>query len=141
VAIDEFYRLPGHTPHIETVLRPGEMITGVRLPPPPAGRQLYRKVRDRASYAFALVSVAAIVATGKGTITAARVAFGGVAHKPWRAREAEAGLVGRPATMVTFRAAAEAALAGATGQGGNEFKIELAKRTLCRTLEQAAQAG
>lgn len=141
VGINEFYRLPGHTPHIETVLRPGEMITGVRLPPPPPGRQLYRKVRDRASYAFALVSVAAIVATEGKTIAAARVAFGGVAHKPWRSLEAEAGLVGRPATMSTFRAAAEAAMDEALGQGGNDFKIELAKRTLCRTLAQTAQAS
>jgi xanthine dehydrogenase YagS FAD-binding subunit len=139
VAIGEFHRLPGDTPHIETVLRPGEMITGVVLPPPPPGRQRYRKVRDRASYAFALVSVAAIVATERGTITAARVAFGGVAHRPWRSIEAEAALAGRPATMITFRAAAEAALADAVGRGQNDFKIELAKRTLCRTLAQAAQ--
>jgi len=141
VAIGDFHRLPGDTPHIETVLKPGEMITGVVLPPAPPGRQLYRKVRDRASYAFALVSVAAIVVTERGTITAARVAFGGVAHKPWRSVEAEAALAGRPATMATFRAAAEAAMAHAVGRGHNNFKIELAKRTLCRTLVQAAQAG
>jgi xanthine dehydrogenase YagS FAD-binding subunit len=141
VAIGDFYRLPGETPHIETVLAPGEMITGVTLPPPPPGRQLYRKVRDRASYAFALVSVAAIVATDGGRITAARVAFGGVAPKPWRSAEAEAALTGRPATMVTFRAAAEAAMADAVGRGHNDFKIDLAKRTLYRTLVQAAQAG
>jgi xanthine dehydrogenase YagS FAD-binding subunit len=141
IAIGDFYRLPGDTPHIETALGPGEMITGVTLPPPPAGRQLYRKVRDRASYAFALVSVAAIVATDGGTITAARVAFGGVAHKPWRSIEAEAILAGRPATMATFWGAAEAAMADAVGHGHNNFKIELAKRTLCRTLAQAAQVG
>jgi xanthine dehydrogenase YagS FAD-binding subunit len=141
VAIGEFHRLPGDTPHIETVLRPGEMITGVVLPPPPPGRQLYRKVRDRASYAFALVSVAAIVATERGMITATRVAFGGVAHRPWRSIEAEAALAGRPVTMITFRAAAEAAMADAVGRGHNDFKIELAKRTLCRTLAQAAQVG
>ena len=141
VAIGDFYRLPGDTPHIETVLQPGEMITGVVLPPPPPGRQLYRKVRDRASYEFALVSVAAIVATQQGTITTARVAFGGVAHKPWRSAEAEAVLKGRPATMATFQAAAQAAMAQAVGQGGNDFKIELAKRTLCRTLANAAQGA
>ena len=141
VAIDDFHRLPGDTPHIETVLEPGEMITGVVLPPPPPGRQLYRKVRDRASYAFALVSVATIVATERGTITAARVAFGGVAHKPWRSVEAEAALKGRPATMATYRAAAEAAMQDAVGRGHNDFKIELAKRTLCRTLAHAAQGG
>jgi xanthine dehydrogenase YagS FAD-binding subunit len=141
VALVDFHRLPGDTPHIETVLEPGEMITAVVLPPPPPGRQLYRKVRDRASYEFALVSVAAIVATERRAITSARVALGGVAHKPWRAVEAEAALVGSPATMETFRAAAEAAMAGAVGRGHNDFKIELAKRTLSRTLAQAAQAG
>jgi xanthine dehydrogenase YagS FAD-binding subunit len=134
VAIGDFHRLPGATPHIETDLKPGEMITGVVLPPPPAGRQRYRKVRDRASYAFALVSVAVIVATEKDTITAARVAFGGVAHKPWRSQEAEAALLGQPATMATYTAAADAAMAQAVGRGQNNFKIELAKRTLCRTL-------
>ena len=141
IAIGSFYRPPGDTPHIETALAPGEMITGVILPPPPAGRQVYRKVRDRASYAFALVSVAAIVATDGGAITEVRVAFGGVAHKPWRSAEAEAALSGRSATMATFRAAAEAAMADAVGRGYNDFKIELAKRTLCRTLAQAAQVG
>ena len=141
VALADFHRLPGDTPHIETVLRPGEMITAVVLPPPPSGRQLYRKVRDRASYAFALVSVAAIVATDRGTITTARVAFGGVAHKPWRSAEAERELMGRPATMATYRAAADAAMAQAVGYGHNDFKIELARRTLCRTLAQAAQAS
>jgi xanthine dehydrogenase YagS FAD-binding subunit len=141
VAIGEFYRLPGDTPNIENVLRPSEMITGVILPSAPQGRQLYRKVRDRASYAFALVSVAAILSVDRGTITAARVAFGGVAPKPWRSAEAEAALVGQPATAATFRAAADAAMAGAVGRGQNNFKIELAKRTLRRTLAQAAQVG
>lgn len=141
VAISDFYRLPGETPHIETVLRPGEMITGVVLPPPPPGRQLYRKVRDRASYEFALVSVAAMVAADEGTIGEARVAFGGVAPKPWRSVEAEAALVGSPATPTTYRAAAEAAMRNAVGQGYNDFKIELAKRTLCRTLAQVARAS
>ncbi|HEY2064489.1 MAG TPA: xanthine dehydrogenase family protein subunit M [Gemmatimonadaceae bacterium] len=139
VAIADFHRLPGDTPHVETVLRPSEMITAVILPPPPPGRQLYRKVRDRASYEFALVSVAAIVATDRGTITTARVAFGGVAHKPWRSAEAEAALTGHPATMATYRAAADAAMAQAVGHGHNDFKIELAKRTLCRTLALAAR--
>ncbi|MFF1258539.1 MULTISPECIES: FAD binding domain-containing protein [unclassified Streptomyces] len=141
VAIADFYRLPGDTPDIETVLRPGEMITGVLLPPPPSGRQVYRKVRDRASYEFALVSVAAVVSTDQGAISEVRVAFGGVAHKPWRSIEAEAALTGRPATMATYRAAAEDAMRDAVGQGHNDFKIELAKRTLCRTLAQAAQAS
>jgi xanthine dehydrogenase YagS FAD-binding subunit len=139
VPIGDFHRLPGDTPHIETVLEPGEMITGVVLPIQPPGRQVYRKVRDRASYEFALVSVAAIVATERGAIMAARVALGGVAHKPWRGTEAEAALIGRPASGATFRAAADAALAHAVGRGHNDFKIELAKRTLYRTLAQVTQ--
>jgi xanthine dehydrogenase YagS FAD-binding subunit len=141
VVITDFYRLPGDTPQIETVLRPGEMITSVVLPPPLPGRQIYRKVRDRASYEFALVSVAAVVSTDQGTISEARVALGGVAHKPWRSIEAEAALTGRPATMATYRAAADAAMRDAVGQGHNDFKIELAVRTLCRTLAQAAQSS
>ena len=141
VAIADFYRSPGDTPHIETALRPGEMITSVVLPPPPPGRQIYRKVRDRASYEFALVSVAAVVGTEQATVSGARVAFGGVAHRPWRSIEAEAALVGRPATMATYRVAAEAALRGAVGRGHNDFKIELAQRTLCRTLAQATGVG
>jgi xanthine dehydrogenase YagS FAD-binding subunit len=138
VAIGDFHRLPGDTPDVETVLAQGEMITGVVLPAPPPGRQLYRKVRDRASYEFALVSVAAIVAVEHGVVTSARVAFGGVAHKPWRSPEAEAALVGRPAAMTTYRAAAEAAMKQAVGRGHNDFKIDLAQRTLCRTLAQSA---
>jgi xanthine dehydrogenase YagS FAD-binding subunit len=141
VAIGDFHRLPGDTPDVETVLAQGEMITGVVLPAPPPGRQVYRKVRDRASYEFALVSVAAIVAVEHGTITSARVAFGGVAHKPWRSPEAEAALVGRPAAMTTYRAAAEAAMRQAVGRGHNDFKIDLAQRTLCRTLAQSAMEG
>ncbi|QTZ90277.1 FAD binding domain-containing protein [Streptomyces auratus] len=141
VVITDFYRLPGDTPHIETVLRSGEMITGVILPPPPPGGQLYRKVRDRASYEFALVSVAAVVSTDRGVVSDVRVAFGGVAHKPWRSFEAEAALVGRPATMAAYRAAAQAAMRDAVGQGHNDFKIELARRTLCRTLAQAARSS
>ena len=141
VAIGDFHRLPGDTPHIESVLQPGEMITGVVLPAPPPGRQAYRKVRDRASYEFALVSVAAIVATERGKISSVRIAFGGVAHKPWRSPEAEAALLGRPATMATYRAAAEAAMKQAVGRGHNDFKIDLARRTLCRTLAHAAGEG
>jgi xanthine dehydrogenase YagS FAD-binding subunit len=141
VAIDDFYCLPGSTPHLETVLKRGELITAVVLSAPPPGVQCYRKVRDRASYEFALVAVAAIVATDRGTITAVRVAFGGVAHKPWRSREAEAALTGHPAAMATYRAAAQAAMNGAVGRGHNDFKIELAERTLCRTLADAVEMG
>ena len=139
VAIDDFYCPPGSAPHIETVLRPGEMITAVILPPPPPGRQRYRKVRDRASYEFALISVAVIVATDGETITMARVALGAVAHKPWRSIDAEAALKGRPATLNTYQAAADVAMRSAAGRGHNDFKIELAKRTLCRTLADAAE--
>jgi len=137
IAIDDFHRLPGDTPHIETALEPGELITAVLLPPPIDGRQLYRKVRDRASYEFALVSVGVVVSVVGGRIRAARVAFGGVAHKPWRSYEAEHSLVDRPATLRTFQEAADAAMANAVGRGDNDFKIELAKRTLCRTLVDA----
>jgi xanthine dehydrogenase YagS FAD-binding subunit len=139
VAIDDFYCLPGSTPHIETVMRPDEMITAAILPPPPPGRQRYRKVRDRASYEFALISVAVIMATDRETITTARVAFGAVAHKPWRSVDAEGALIGRSATFPTYQAAADAAMSNAEGRGHNDFKIELAKRTLCRTLADVAQ--
>jgi xanthine dehydrogenase YagS FAD-binding subunit len=140
IPIGAFHLLPETTPHIETVLLPGEMITAVVLGVPPLGRHVYRKVRDRASYEFALVSVAVVVATTNGVIDEARVAFGGVAHKPWRALEAEAVLHGRPATLDTYLAAADAALARAVGFGHNDFKIELAKRTLVATLAHAAEA-
>ena len=141
VPIGDFHRLPGATPHIDSVLREGELIAAVILPPPPAGRQVYRKVRDRASYEFALVSVAVIVAIDRATITGARVAFGGVAHKPWRSTAAEDALTGRPATMSTYRAAADVAMKDAVGYGHNDFKIDLAKRTLCRTLANAVREG
>ncbi|TAI66469.1 xanthine dehydrogenase family protein subunit M, partial [Bradyrhizobium sp. Leo170] len=108
----ELHRLPGTTPHIETTLAAGEMITAVILPPPPPGRQLYRKVRDRASYAFALVSVAAIVDVAAGRIRGARIAMGGVAPKPWRSAEGERALAGQPAGEETCAAAADAALSG-----------------------------
>jgi xanthine dehydrogenase YagS FAD-binding subunit len=139
VAIGDFHCLPRDKPHIETILNQGEMITAVVLPAPPPGRQVYRKVRDRASYEFALVSVAVIVAIERGTITAARVTFGGVAHKPWRSHEAEAALIDRPAGMATYRAAAQAAMKAATGRGHNDFKIDLAQRMLCRTLADATR--
>jgi xanthine dehydrogenase YagS FAD-binding subunit len=141
VPIGSLHRLPGSTPQVETNLRPGEMITSVVLPPPPPGTQIYRKVRDRQSYEFALVSVAVIIAVARGRITVARVALGGVAHKPWRSPEAEAALAGRPPMMATYRAAAEAAMKDAVGRGHNDFKIELAKRTLSRTLANAVEGG
>jgi xanthine dehydrogenase YagS FAD-binding subunit len=138
IPIDELYRPPDNAPHIETVLEPGELIVSVLLPPPPAGRQVYRKVRDRASYAFALVSVAAILDLDGNRVRAARVAFGGLSYKPWRSAEAEAALVGALATRATFDVAGAAALRDARGYGHNDFKIPLARRTLRATLTQAA---
>jgi xanthine dehydrogenase YagS FAD-binding subunit len=136
--IGDLYRLPGDTPHIETSLRPGELITAVVLPAAPAGNQAYRKVRDRASYAFALISVAAIVRVDGGRVRDARIAMGGVAHKPWRAVEAEQALRGKSASVETFAAAANTALRRAKGYGGNDFKIPLAQRVLTRTLADVA---
>lgn len=134
------YRLPGDSPQLEHVLAPGELITHVELPPPPPGRQLYRKVRDRASYAFALVSVAAAVAAEDGMVSAAQLAFGGLAPLPWRSAEVEAALIGQPATRETFAAAADALLMGAMGQGHNDFKIPLTRRTLIAALTELTEA-
>jgi xanthine dehydrogenase YagS FAD-binding subunit len=135
VPIAEFHRLPGDTPHVDTVLAHGELVVAVDLPPLDFARtSRYLKVRDRASYEFALVSVAAALDVRDGRIAAARVALGGVAHKPWRARAAEAALVGATAGEATYRAAAEAELAPARAYTHNGFKIELAKRALVRAL-------
>jgi len=134
IPLGDLYRLPGDTPEIETNLQPGELITAIELPAPPPGRQLYRKVRDRASYAFALVSVAAAVAVEDGVVTSARLAFGGLAPVPWRSAEAEAALVGKPAGTEAFEAAADALLKDARGYGHNDFKIVLARRTLIACL-------
>ncbi|ESR22841.1 FAD binding domain-containing protein [Lutibaculum baratangense] len=138
IAISELYRLPGDTPEIENVLEQGELITHVVLPPPPPGRHAYRKVRDRASYAFALVSVAAIVAVEDGRITSARLAFGGLAHMPWRDPAVEDLLVGQAPGEEAFRRAADKLLENARGYGGNDFKIPLARRTLMATLHDIA---
>ena len=131
IPIAEFHRLPGKTPEIETSLKSGEIITAVMLPPPPPGVQVYRKVRDRASYAFALVSVAAIVDSTRGRIRSARLAFGGVAHKPWRIPQAEEKLADAAANTTSFNAAANAVL-----EGGNDFKIPLTRRTLHSVLAE-----
>lgn len=139
VPLEDFHRLPDDQPQIETVLRPHELITGVELPAATANlRSTYRKVRDRASYAFALVSVAAALKVEDGTITEARVALGGVAHKPWRARTAEAALKGQPATEDVFVAAAELELKAAQPLEGNAFKVPLAKRTIVAVLGELA---
>jgi xanthine dehydrogenase YagS FAD-binding subunit len=138
IPIDALYRAPGNTPHIETVLARGELIRSVLLPPPPPGQQVYRKVRDRASFAFALVSVAAIVAREGERVRAGRVAFGGLSYKPWRSAEAEAALAGAAVTRASFDAAAVAALRNARGYGHNDFKIPLARRILRAALTDAA---
>jgi xanthine dehydrogenase YagS FAD-binding subunit len=139
VPLTDFHLLPADTPHIETVLQPGELITAVTLPPEGfAGRSSYRKLRDRASYAFALVSVAAALEVADGAVKTVRIALGGVAHKPWRATIAEAALIGGPATAAAFQAAAAAELAPARGLRDNAFKIELARRVIADSLGKLA---
>lgn len=139
IPIADFHRLPGTAPERETSLEQGELITAVTLPAPIGGRQIYRKVRDRASYAFALVSVAAVLDVAEaGEIRSARIALGGVAHRPWRVEAAEQALIGRPADAAAFDAAADILLEGARGHGHNDFKIGLARRTLRAVLGGAA---
>jgi xanthine dehydrogenase YagS FAD-binding subunit len=143
IALTDLHRLPGGRPDRETELRPGELITAVELPPLAfATRSAYRKVRDRASYAFALISVAAALdVTDDGTVRDVRLALGGVAHKPWRAWAAEAALKGAKATEDSFRQAADAELAGAVGLHHNTFKIELSRRTIVAVLRQLAEGN
>ncbi len=141
VAFSDFHLLPGNTPNRETVLEPGDLVTHVTLPPPIAGsRQVYLKLRDRASYEFALASAAIVLTIAAGKITRARIALGGVGTKPWRSPEAEAALVSHPANEANFRKAAEAALRNAKPQSENKFKIELAKRCLTHALKMASAA-
>ncbi|MGF7174933.1 FAD binding domain-containing protein [Azospirillum doebereinerae] len=135
----ELHRLPGDEPGRDTALEPGDLITAVELPALPlAANSAYRKVRDRSSYAFALVSVAAALSVENGTVTDVRLALGGVAHKPWRALTAEQALRGQPATEAAFRAAAAAELAAAQPLRDNGFKIELAQRTIVAVLGELA---
>src|SRR5918999_2629714 len=141
VPLTELHRLPGETPEIETELAPGDLITAVELPPPVAVNSRYRKVRDRASFAFALVSVAAALQVSEGTVTEARLALGGVAPKPWRAHEAERLLLGGPADEAAFRRAAEAELAPADVRQGNAFKVTLARSTIVATLRELSKEG
>jgi xanthine dehydrogenase YagS FAD-binding subunit len=139
IAIADFHTLPGEHPEIESVLAPGELVTAVELPASPlAARSRYTKVRDRASFAFALASAAVALDLRGTTIRDARIALGGVATKPWRAREAERVLIGRTATLETFQRAAAVALEGAKPQDDNAFKIELGRRTIVRALQRGA---
>jgi xanthine dehydrogenase YagS FAD-binding subunit len=139
IALCDLHRLPEDRPDIETVLEPGELITAVQLPPAKLAAQTYRKVRDRSSYAFALVSVAAALELDGDTIADVRVALGGVATKPWRAWRAEQALRGQPATEASFLEAADAELADARPLAGNAFKVELARRTLAAVLQQLTE--
>jgi xanthine dehydrogenase YagS FAD-binding subunit len=135
ILIDELHRLPGNQPQRDTVLEHGELITAVELPPAvPTARGAYRKVRDRASYAFALVSVAAVLDVADGIVSSVRLALGGVAHKPWRARRAEEELRGGPASRERFLAAADAELTDASPLAGNAFKVPLARAVIAQTL-------
>ena len=141
IPIGDFHLLPGSTPNRETVLQPGDLITHVTLPPPIVGsKQAYLKLRDRASYEFALASAAVLIKVVAGDVTLARVALGGVGTKPWRSGEAESVLVGKPGNITNFRMAAEATMRDAKPQSENGFKIELAKRCLVHALQIATNS-
>lgn len=142
VALGELHRLPEERPDVETLLEPGELITAVELPASSlAAHSTYRKVRDRSSYAFALVSVAAALELDGDTVTDVRLALGGVAPKPWRARRAEAALRGRRASQAEFLAAADAELADARPLSGNAFKVGLARRTIVAVMQQLTEGA
>jgi xanthine dehydrogenase YagS FAD-binding subunit len=141
IPIADFHRLPGTTPHIETSLQTGEFITAVTLPPPPPGVQIYRKVRDRASYAFAMVAVAAIVDAQGGTVRSGRLAFGGLAHQPWRVAQADDLMNQLQPTPASLEALGDAVLQGARGQGHNDFKIPLVRRVLSAVVSDAARVA
>ena len=142
VPVDELHRLPGDTPHIETALAPGDLITAVVIPAAPfARRSVYLKVRDRASFEFAISSAAVGLALDEGVIREARVAVGGVATKPWRLRHVEAALGGQRAGPDVFREAAAHAADGAEPRAQNAFKVELLRRTVARALAMAAESA
>ena len=142
IAIHDFYVVPGTTPHIETVLQPGDLITGVTLPSPRAGiRSVYLKLRDREAYEFALASAAVQLGTQGSRITFARVALGGVGTKPWRSLEAERALEGHSVDLATFRHAAQEAVREAHPQSENAFKIDLSQRCLVRALTLATKSA
>jgi xanthine dehydrogenase YagS FAD-binding subunit len=142
IPIQEFHRLPGDTPERDNTLEHGELIVAIDIPKNGfAEKSYYLKVRDRASYAFALVAVAAALETSGERIKQARVVLGGVAHKPWRSAEAERALVGKPATEATFKAAAEAALKDARPLAHNAYKVELGKRAIVLALQRTTTGG
>lgn len=143
IPVGEFFLLPGKTPHLETVLEPGDLITHITLPPPPSGaKSVYLKLRDRSSYEFALVSAAIVMKQSvSGQVELVRVAMGGVGARPWRSPEAENRLVGKPASATQFQAAAEAALQDARPQSENAFKVELAKRCLVHAMTLTTQSA
>jgi xanthine dehydrogenase YagS FAD-binding subunit len=142
IPIADFHLLPGNTPQRETVLDPGDLITHVTLlPPAPGSRSLYLKLRDRASYEFALASAAVVVTVANGKITRARIALGGVGTKPWRSTEAERELTDQPVIQAVFQKAADAALHDAKPQSQNGFKVELAKRCLVHALKLATEVA
>lgn len=142
IPFTEFHRLPGNTPQLDNNLAPGEMITAVILPPVSFAKSgVYLKLRDRASYAFALISVAAALDIQDGEIQQARMALGGVAHKPWRSPEVEQFLKGKPAETATFQQAAEIALRDAKPLKYNAFKVDMTKRAIRRALTVSAQGG
>ncbi len=138
VRVRQFHRLPGDTPWQDNVLEPGDLITGVSLPAPLKGQHIYRKVRERSSYAFALCSVAAIIDIRDGKFATMRLAFGGLAHKPWHDSRIEELLIGEQPSLALFDRAADLLLEGAKGYGENDFKIPLARRTLTAVLTQAS---
>jgi xanthine dehydrogenase YagS FAD-binding subunit len=139
VPVRDFHCLPGHTPWIENVLEPGEIIVGIVLPAPVGATQIYRKVRERSSYAFAQVSVAAVIELTDGKFSRADLAFGGLAHKPWHDPRVGRTLLGQPPSDVLFDKAADILLEDARGFGENDFKIPLTRRTLRAVLAQAAE--
>ncbi len=141
VKVSDFHCLPGDTPWIENVLKRGDVITSVTLPPPVSGTQIYRKVRERSSYAFALVSVAAVIEVDDGKFTRADLAFGGLAHKPWHDPRIGEALINEAPGKALFDRAADLLLERAQGYGDNEFKIPLARRTLHAVLQQATETA
>jgi xanthine dehydrogenase YagS FAD-binding subunit len=142
IPIADFHVLPGNTPNRETVMEPGDLITHVTLAPAvPGSRSFYLKLRDRASYEFALASAAVVITVADGKVARARIALGGVGTKPWRSPEAESLLAGQLVGDAAFRRAADAALRDAKPKSQNGFKIELAKRCLVHALKQATQSA